>query len=92
MCNCSHYECTARNDGECMQGLDDYLASLQSSSIQVIMPKGVSTTKAAKELFSHNVEMPLLICLVQNLNERWKKWKMHFLLFLMETVEAWIYR
>ena len=57
-------------DGECMQGLDDYLAALKSSSIQVIMPKGVPTITAAKELFSQNVKMPLLKSLVQNLNER----------------------
>ena len=81
-------------DVKCMQGLNDYLASLQSSSIQVIMPKGVSTTKVAKELFSHNVEMPLLKCLVQNHNERWKRWKMmcflHFFYHIQQkTVEAW---
>ena len=57
-------------DGECMQGLDDYLAALKSSSIQVIMPKGVPTIKAAKESFSQNVKMPLLKSLVQNLHER----------------------
>ena len=54
----------------CMQGLDDYLAALKSSSIQVIMPKGVPTITAAKKLFSQNVKMPLLKSLVQNLNER----------------------